>query len=61
MMEEAENNKRILYISYKSHIIDLHPITDEMLENIPDMSKKDIQKLLSYYDKVIQTLMKNVL
>ena len=45
---------------YKSNIIDLYPITTDMVHHISTMKKEDIQEILVCYDKVIQNLLENM-
>jgi hypothetical protein len=57
-MENEKHNKQHVII-YKRHIIDLHPITIDMMHHISNMQKEDIQELLLCFDSVIQNLLKN--
>jgi hypothetical protein len=53
-----ENNKNLI-ISYKKHIIDLLPISMDMVYHILTMKQDDIQEIILCYDNIIQNLLKN--
>jgi hypothetical protein len=56
---ERDNNINYVLI-YKKHIIDLYPITTDMVHHISTMKKEDIQEVLLCYDKVIRNLLDNM-
>jgi hypothetical protein len=45
---------------YKKHIIDLYPITTDMVHHISNMKKEDIQEILLCYNDTIQNLLENI-
>jgi len=56
-----ERDSNINYVRiYKKHIIDLYPITTDMVHHISTMKKEDIQEILLCYDKILQTLLENM-
>lgn len=56
-----ERDSNINYvIKYKKHIIDLYPITPDMVHHISNMEKEDIQDILICYNKVICSLLENL-
>jgi hypothetical protein len=43
-----------LLAEYKGYIVDLHPLTSEMLENISKMKPEEIKEIIKIYDAIIQ-------
>lgn len=56
---EREINVNYVRI-YKKHIIDLYPITTDMVHHISTMKKEDIQEILLCYNSVLRNLLENV-
>ena len=56
-----ERDSNINYVRiYKKHIIDLYPITIDMVHHISTMKKEDIQEILLCYNDTIQNLLENI-
>jgi hypothetical protein len=56
-----ENDSKINFVTkYKKHIIDLYPITTDMVHHISNMKKEDIQEILLCYNDSIQKLLENL-
>lgn len=59
IMDLSENNEKFIELQpYRHHIKNFLPITDQMLNDIPNMNKESIQHLLTVYSNVIQQLLK---